>query len=58
MSRRQAGALARYAAECQEMFKAADINNDDVLSREELATSEDLRDFYQTDESVTNVPQK
>jgi hypothetical protein len=45
------------AAECQAMFKAADIDNDGVLSREELASSEDLGEFYQADENVTSVPQ-
>jgi hypothetical protein len=48
---------APSAAECQEMFKAADINNDGILSRDELASSEDLREFYQADENVSSVPQ-
>jgi Ca2+-binding EF-hand superfamily protein len=45
------------AAECQAMFKAADIDNNGVLSREELASSEDLGELYQGDENVTSVPQ-
>jgi hypothetical protein len=32
---------APSAAECQEMFNAADIDNDGILSRDELASSED-----------------
>jgi hypothetical protein len=48
---------APSAAECQEMFKAADINNDGNLSRDELASSKDLREFYQADENITSVPQ-
>jgi Ca2+-binding EF-hand superfamily protein len=45
------------AAECQELFKAADVDNNGSLSRDELASSEDLKDFYAADENVTNVPQ-
>jgi Ca2+-binding EF-hand superfamily protein len=39
------------------MFKVADINNDGVLSRDELESSEDLGNFYTADENVANVPQ-
>jgi Ca2+-binding EF-hand superfamily protein len=52
----QAPEAGPTAAECQAMFKTADLNNDGVLSKEELASSEDLKDFYAAGENVTNVP--
>jgi Ca2+-binding EF-hand superfamily protein len=44
------------AQECQSMFKAADLNNDGKLTRDELASSQDLAEFYGPDENVTEVP--